>query len=273
MKFRMIAMVSALMLILAACSGTTESGGEVSVEEGIDAKEVLEKSISAQEDIENFHMKADMTQSIGSGEEAMEVKSVIDADMVMDPMAFHQMIDMSADGETMQVESYFTEEGFFMKQGEQWMKFPDDMTDTLLSLQETQGDPLEQMEMLKEYVDEFTLTEEKDTYVMTLKASGEKFQGLMEKTAEEMSGQNQMMEEAMNQMNVNEVAYTYTIDKIDYLPVQMKMKMDSEMAMEGETISSVMEMDSTYDQYNEIDEVKVPEEVIEQAEEMPGMSE
>ncbi|MGG1684994.1 DUF6612 family protein [Pseudalkalibacillus sp. NRS-1564] len=271
MKLRMITILSALMLILAACSGTTESGGEVSVDKGIDAQEVFEKSIAAQEEIKNFHMNADMTQSIGSDEEEMDINSVIDADMVLDPIAFHQMIDMTANGETMQMESYFTEEGFFMKQGEQWMKFPDEMTDTLLSLQETQADPAEQMEMLKEYVDEFTLSEEDDTYVMTLKASGEKFQGLMEKTAEDMGSQNQMMEDAMDQMKVNNVEYTYAIDKESYLPVQMDMKMDSEMSMEGETISTIMEMNSTYDKYNEIEEVKVPEEVISQAKEMPGM--
>lgn len=271
MKLRMITILSALMLILGACSGTTESGGEVSVDKGIDAEEVFEKSIAAQEEVEDFHMKADMTQSIGSGEEEMDINSVIDADMVMDPIAFHQMIDMTANGETMQMESYFTEEGFFMKQGEQWMKFPAEMTDSLLSLQENQADPAEQMEMLKEYVDEFTLSEEDDTYVMTLKASGEKFQGLMEKAAEDMGSQNQMMEDAMDQMKVNNVEYTYAIDKESYLPVQMDMKMDSEMSMEGETISTIMEMSSTYDQYNEIEEVKVPEEVISQAKEMPGM--
>ncbi|WP_226658639.1 DUF6612 family protein [Guptibacillus hwajinpoensis] len=273
MKVRMIGIVSALMLILTACSGTTESGGEVKVEEGIDAKEVFEKSIAAQEDIQYFHMNADMTQTLGSGEEEVEIKSVIESDMVMDPMAFHQMIEMTANGESMQAEQYFTEEGFFMKQGEQWMKLPDEMTDEMLTLQETQGDPAEQMEMLLEYVDEFTLTEEDGTYVMSLKASGEKFQGLMEKTAEEMGSQNQMMQEAMDQMKVNEVSYTYTVNKDSYLPVQLQMKMDSDMSMEGETVSTMMELDSTYDQYNEIEEVKVPAEVVEQAQEMPGMSE
>ncbi|MCA0172398.1 DUF6612 family protein [Bacillus sp. RAR_GA_16] len=129
------------------------------------------------------------------------------------------------------------------------------------------------MEMMLDYVDEFSLTEEDGTYVMSLKASGEKFQGLMEKTAEEMGSQNQMMQEAMDQMKVNEVAYTYTVDKETYLPSKLKMKMDSEISMEGETISTNVEMDSTYDQYNEVEEVKVPKEVMEQAQEMPGMSE
>lgn len=273
MKFKMIALVSALMLILAACSGTTESGGEVKVEEGIDAKDVFKKSIAAQEDIENFHMSADMKQILGSGDEEMEVNTVIDSDMSLEPMAFHQMLEMTANGESMQAEQYFSEEGFYMKQGEQWMKLPDEMTEEMLTLQESQGDPAEQMEMMLDYVDEFSLTEEDGTYVMSLKASGEKFQGLMEKTAEEMGSQNQMMQEAMDQMKVNEVAYTYTVDKETYLPSKLKMKMDSEISMEGETISTNVEMDSTYDQYNEVEEVKVPKEVMEQAQEMPGMSE
>ncbi len=271
MKFRMIAIIGALMLILSACSETTESGGEIKVDEGVNAQEVFENSIAAQEDVKSFKMNADMTQTIGSGDDEMEMISQIEADMVMEPMAFHQTIDMKANGEVMQMESYFTEEGFFTKQGDQWMKFPDEMTETLLTMQESQIDPVKQMEMLKEYVDEFTLSEEKDTYVMTLKASGDKFQQLIDKTIEEMGAQNDVMQESMDQMKVNEVAYTYSIDKENYLPVQFKMVMDSDMTMESETISMKMDLDSTYDQYNEIAEVTVPEEVIKKAKKMPGM--
>ncbi len=259
------------MLILSACSETTESGGEIKVDEGVDAQEVFEKSIEAQEDVKSFKMNAEVNQTIGSGEDKIDMKSEIEADMVMDPMAFHQMIDMTANGEAMQMESYFTEDGFFTKQGDQWMKFPDEMTDTLLSMQESQVDPVKQMKMLKEYVDEFTLTEENGTYVMTLKASGDKFQQLMDKTVEEMGTQSEVMQQSMDQMKVNEVAYTYSLDKESYLPVQFEMVMDSEMTMDSETMSMVMNLDSTYDQYNEIGDVTVPEEVIENAQKMPGM--
>ena len=271
MKFRMVAILGALMLILSACSETTESGGEIKVDEGVNAQEVFEKSIEAQEDVKSFKMNADVTQTIGSGDDEMEMKSQIEADMVMEPMAFHQIIDMTANGEAMQMESYFTEEGFFTKQGDQWMKFPDEMTETLLSMQKSQIDPVQQMEMLKEYVDEFTLEEEEDTYIMTLKASGDKFQQLIDKAIQEMGAQNEMMQGSMDKMKVNEVAYTYSIDKENYLPVQFKMDMDSEMTMDSETVSMVMDLDSTYDQYNEIGDITIPEEVIENAEKMPGM--
>ncbi|TKD71981.1 DUF6612 family protein [Pseudalkalibacillus hwajinpoensis] len=271
MKLKVYSLIVTLFVVLAACSGTTDSGGEVSVGKGINAQEVFEKSIAAQEDVTSFKMMANMNQTIGSGEEEMEVTSQIESDMVMDPMAFHQMIDMKANGEVMQMESYFTKAGFFMKQGEEWMIFPDEMTDTLLTMQQTQADPSEQMNMLKEYVDEFKLTENEDTYVMTMKASGDKFQELLDKTVEEMGAQSEMLKGATEQMKVNKVEYTLTIGKDDFLTKEFQMKMDSEMTMEDETISMLMEMDSRFENYNEIEEITVPEEVLQQAKEMPGI--
>ena len=46
--------------------------------------------------------------------------------------------------------------------------------------------------------------------------------------------------------------------------------MDSEMTIEDEWISMLMEMDSQFENYNEIEEVTVPEDIIQQAKEMPG---
>ncbi|MBN8207135.1 hypothetical protein JI666_00080 [Bacillus sp. NTK071] len=272
MKLKMYSLIVTLFVVLAACSGTTDSGGEISVDKGINAQEVFDKSIAAQENVTSFKMMANMNQTIRSGEEEMEVTSKINSDMVMDPMAFHQMIDMKTHGESMQMESYFTEEGFFMKQREQWMEFPDEMTDTLLTMQQSQADPSEQMNMLKEYVDEFTLTENDDTYVMTMKASGEKYQELLDKTVENMGAQSEVLQGATQQMKVNEIEYTLTIGKDDFLTKEFQMKMDSDMTMEDETISMLMEMDSRFENYNEIEEITVPEEVLQQAKEMPSIS-
>ncbi|MDQ0483517.1 DUF6612 family protein [Guptibacillus hwajinpoensis] len=272
MKFKLYSLIVTVFIVLAACSGTTESGGEISVDNGIDAEEVFEKSIAAQENVTSFKMLATMNQTIRSNGEEMQITSEIDSDMVMDPMAFHQVIDMDANGEAMQMESYYTEAGFFMKQGEEWMEFPDEMTDTLLTIQQSQADPSEQMEMLKEYVDEFKLTENEGTYVMTMKASGEKFQELLDETVEDFGTQNEALQGVTEQMKVNEVEYTLTIGKDDFLTKEFRMQMDSDMTMEDETLSMVMEMDSRFKKYNEIEEVTVPEEVIQQAKEMPGIS-
>lgn len=259
-------------MVLSACSGTTESGGEISVDKGIDAQEVFEKSIAAQEDVTSFKMMANMNQTINSNEEEVEVTSKIDSHMVVDPLAFHQVIDMDANGEAMQMESYYTEAGFFMKEGEEWMEFPDEMTDSLLTMQQSQADPSEQIKMLKEYVDEFKLVENEGTYVMTMKASGEKYQELLDETIENMDQQSEMLQGFTEKMKVNEVEYSLTIGKDDFLTREFQMKMDSDMTIEDESISILMEMDSQFENYNEIEEVTVPEDVIQQAKEMPGIS-
>ncbi|KMM38974.1 DUF6612 family protein [Guptibacillus hwajinpoensis] len=272
MKLKLYSLIVTVFIVLAACSGTTESGGEISVDIGIDAQEVFEKSIAAQEDVTSFRMMANMNQTFDSNEEEVEITSKIDSNMVVDPLAFHQVIDMNANGEAMQMESYYSEAGFFMKQGEEWMEFPDEMTDSLLTMQQSQADPSEQMEMLKKYVDEFKLVENEGTYVMTMKATGEKYQELLDETVENMGQQNEMLQGFTEQLKVNEVEYTLTIGKADFLIREFQMKMDSEITMEDESISMLMEMDSQFENYNEIEEVTVPEEVIQQAKEMPGIS-
>ncbi|WP_368773329.1 DUF6612 family protein, partial [Escherichia coli] len=63
----------------------------------------------------SFSVKMDMSQNISSDQDDMnmDTHSVIDMDVVTEPMAFYQKMKMSMGEETFETESYFSEEGMF----------------------------------------------------------------------------------------------------------------------------------------------------------------
>lgn len=267
-----------LVFMLAACNQTatpvnnaTDSNKEASKEKQseLTLEEVLEKSTAASESLKSFSVKMDMDQKISSSVEEMnmDMKSVIDMDVVMDPMAFYQKMTMTIGEEKVEMESYFSEDGMFFYEpsGGQWMKFPQEMTDMFLQMTGEQQNPGDELKKLQRFVDDFTFEQDDKNFILKLKAEGEKFNQFIKETAMESLPADLAQEELLDQMNIKSVDYEIVIDKETFNPVSLIVDMDMDMTVEGETINLKQKVNAQYLNLNNIDVITVPQEVIDSA--------
>lgn len=287
-----LAIITSLLMILmlAACSDTakpvneTASGNdngtnkdETNTEEKseLTLEEVLSKSTEASEELKSFSVKMDISQQMSSDSEAesMNFDSVINMDVTTEPTAFYQKMTMSMEGgeDSYDIESYFTEEGMFLYDGagDHWMKFPKEMSDDLLQMSSQQTNPGEELKKLQQFVDDFTFEQDAKSYILRLKANGEKFNDFVKETAAEtlppeLAANGEMLEN----MKINGVEYEIVIDKETFYPSVLNMIMEMEMAAEGQTIAMKQNMNGQYSNYNKVETITVPQEVIDTAVEM-----
>ncbi|URM33739.1 hypothetical protein LLY41_04700 [Cytobacillus firmus] len=273
-----------MVLMLTACNETAkpvnESAAGTENEEAkkeeaseMTLEEVLKKSTEASEELKSFSVKMDMSQEMSSGAEGenMNIDSVIDMNVTTEPMAFYQKMTMSMAEESYDIESYFTEEGMFLYEAakQQWMKFPKEMSDDLLQMSSQQTNPGEELKKLQEFVDDFTFEQDAKSYILKLKADGEKFNDFVKETAAEtLPPELAANGEMLDNMNIKGVEYEIVIDKETFYPSVLNMIMDMEITAEGQTISMKQNMNGQYSNYNKVEAIAVPQEVLDTAVEM-----
>ncbi|MCG1020397.1 DUF6612 family protein [Sutcliffiella horikoshii] len=250
----------------------TEETEEV---ETLTAEDVLQKSTEAMAELSSYSMEMVSDQEISmAGEDTIKMVTTTTTDMSLNPMAMYQVTSIEdADGmmESMDNESYFSEAGFFVydSMAGQWFKMPEEFTAELNAMSEMQTNPAEQLEMLKAYSDDMTMTEEDGHYVLNFEGSGEQFNemagmigGMM---GDDMGG---MMEEMLSMMTVNQLSYIVHVDKETFYQTKVLVNMDMEMDIEGEKVSSIQSVDSTLSNFDEVGEITVPQDVIDNAQEI-----
>lgn len=77
-----------------------------------------------------------------------------------------------------------------------------------------------------------------------------------------------MMEEMLSMMTVNQLSYVVHVDKETFYQTKVLVNMDMEMDIEGEKVSSIQSVDSTLSNYDEVGEIAVPQDVIDNAQEI-----
>ncbi len=248
---------------------------EATEAESLTAEEVLQKSTEAMAALSSYSMEMVSDQEISmDGEDTIKMVTTTTTDMSLNPLAMYQVTSIEdADGmmESMDNESYFSEDGFFVydSMAGQWFKMPDEFAAELNSMSEMQTNPAEQLEMLKDYSENMTMTEEEDHYVLNFEGSGEQFNemagmigGMM---GDDMGG---MMEEMLSMMTINQLSYVVHVDKETFYQTRVLVNMDMEMDIEGEKVTSIQMMDSTLTNFDEVGEITVPQEVIDNAQEI-----
>lgn len=278
-KWTTILTAGTLAFVLSACGQTAEpkedpvtgEKEEVVVKSELTAGEVMEKANAASETQQSVHSDMEITQTIQMGEETHDVNSTIDMDMILEPLAMHQTINTQIEGQEMAIEQYITEEGFFMKDPESgsWMKFEDDMYEEITGqIAGAQESPVD-FSMLQEYADDFTFEQTNDEYALALKGSGEKFTTLMNDMMKQNmpAGTDESILEESN-MKVDKVDMKFTIDKKTFFTKDFDMDMIMIIEQQGEQAKITQNIKGTMTKVNEIEEIKVPKEVLDSAVDM-----
>ncbi len=107
--------------------------------------------------------------------------------------------------------------------------------------------------------------------ILTLDASGDKFNEFIKETAMEnlppelAAGAG---EDAFEGLNINSVQYEILVDKETFYPNVLNMTMDMEMGVEGDTVNVIQTVNGEYTDFNNIESITVPQEVLDSAVDM-----
>lgn len=253
----------------------TEPAEEEEVSEELTVEDVLAKSIEAMNGVESFSTEMEVDQETTLGEEeTIATKMTMKMDATQNPFGLYQETSMQVpdfDEGDLMAKVYFTEDGAYMNDGMEdvWFKYPDDFTQDLLALQEMQMQPEEQLEILKSYSENLTMTEDGDHYVITVEGS--------DQTIDQMADQLNMMfgenlgegfGELTSMMDITQLDYTLHINKETFYQEAIDMMMEFSMEAEGEKISMIQHSTGTFSNFNEIESIEVPQEIIDSAEEL-----
>lgn len=276
-KWTALLSIATLTLGLAACNETATPVQEKEVTETskLTLQEVYDKSMKVSEELKSVKGTIDMNQTMTmpSEEMTLDIKSALDMEYILEPMQMHQkgtttMMGMGEGGESQEteMETYITEDAMYVYEGTtaQWMKFPQEMVDQIMS-SANQTDPATQLQPLQEYLEQVEFEQDDDTYILTLKGSGEEFTALVKDQVDEAL-QNLTAGENINlDFTINSVDYVVHIDKESYQTTKLDTVIDMDMTMEGETMNLKMDAKTDFSKFNEIGGIVVPQEIIDSA--------
>lgn len=282
-KWMAIMGAGTLVFALAGCGESAKPSEDTDPEKTseLTLEELFAKSAQSSEEAESFHMDmvTSQTMVMGPGMD-MEMNMDLSMDMTLEPLAFYQKGTssfVSADMEgaempAMETEMYYTDEGMYSYDPmmDMWVKLPAGELDELqLMMDQQTGDVAGQMEQLEAFQDDFTFEQDGDEFILTLDAAGEKYEKLISEQMGEMFGEVDVeAQEILQGMTINRIYYEIFIDKETFFPNTMNITMDFDMEMEGETVNITSDIQSEYSNYNGVDPITVPADVIEQAEEI-----
>ena len=283
-KWSMLLAVTTLSFGLVACNDTATPtpGTKTEQTSNLTLQDVFKKSMEQSESIKSLSANIDMTQliEVPSQEISMETTSKMDMDMVIEPLSLYQKgttsmtmpgMPSSEQADDMKMESYMTEQGFYMfdSMSNQWTKLPSDMYEQIMSMSQKQADPAKQLKDLEAFKDDFTFEQTDSSYVLKLAASGDKFNELIQKQlADTMPDMMVEEQELLKEMNIEKVNYEIFIDKETFNTTALNMIMNMTMVVEGEEMKLAQNLKSTYDNYNEVEKIEIPQEIIDNAQEM-----
>lgn len=283
-KWMTLMVASVLTLGLAACNSTATPTSETAEDKTseLTLKQVFDKSLAQSESIKSLTADIEMSQfiEVPSQDVAMDTVTNMTMDMFVDPLSIYQKgttsttvpgEDSSVQPQEVEIESYMTDEGFFMNHSmsAQWVKLPGDMYEQMMAMSQKQADPSQQLKDLEVFMDDFTFEQTEDMYVLNLSASGDKFNELIKKQLTETMPEMQLdQEEMLKDMNIEKVDYEIFIDKETFNTTAFNMLLEMTVSVEGEEMKMSQDLKSTFTKYNEIEPIKVPQEVLDNAQEM-----
>ncbi|PLR67523.1 DUF6612 family protein [Bacillus sp. UMB0893] len=234
------------------------------------AKEVLGAASEKSAELKNFAMDGTMNMVMKVGEETIETNADMQTKTNVEPLVMQQTMEMKAEGQTTAVEMYMDEAYIYMKdiQSGGWIKMSQAGAGMgeMMNQQKTMT-PAEQIKQLEQIADDIELEETDTEYILNVKGNGEKLMGL----TGDLMGSDPNMQAAMKQMEIEQIDYTYTLDKETHFPKALKMDIKMFITENEEKVEMQQSISSAFSQMNELEGVSIPEEVVNEAVEMdPG---
>jgi hypothetical protein len=235
-------------------------------------EDILQQSLSVMEKIESLSSNIDISQEISfPNEDGFVSTSQVYMEMIRKPLVMYQksQMDVPEMGE-LETELYIVEDGVYYKDAieDTWFTYPEDFTQELRTLEETQMSPEEQLELLIEHTEHVTYEEDESHYILTVEGSDATLQSFAEKlnglVLDEMATD---IDQLMVMATIEDIDYKLYIEKETFLQTKMHVKMALQLSMEEGLVDIDLTLNSTFDDYNDISSITVPTAILENAEE------
>lgn len=228
-------------------------------------------AVQSAENLASFSTNAEAVQRIVQNGAVTTIDQSIRMDVILAPEFIARMessTDMGGGG-SLETAMIITDSSVYMKipLGDSWMEMPVDMS---MSLDQAGVDadsirPIDQLRQLEPYLDSILAEETAEGYRLKLEASGDAFRELLQDQLKEQGDNAGLMDDlfaAFGQLNVNEVLYDIVLEKGTFFPLEMTVKFDYDMEMDGSRIQFVSEVRATYSNHNNVKEIRLPDKVI-----------
>jgi len=270
MKKWIVGLMTILLLLLVACSDPESSD---KVESEMSADEVYEKSMEQVDTLESaaFNMKLDQTMDMG-GEDKVTTKADVTGEMIEDPFIVNKDGSVTMESETVgkmeiNIEMYAQDDVVYVYEDmfNNWMKGTmDDLGDIGLEIGEEQS-PFSPIEDLEQYIEEFTFEQTNDTYDFTLETDQEKFKELIVEKLQGMQMQVDGSEDISDVFEIDKLHYDFSIDKETFNMLAFTIDFDITITENNETATVESVIEAEFSDFNTIEEITIPEEVIDEA--------
>ncbi|MGX1195028.1 DUF6612 family protein [Metabacillus sp. SLBN-84] len=246
---------------------TTETADK---EKEATAEEVLASASEKSADLKNFAMDGTMDMIVTSSEGKMETTADMQTKTNIEPLVMQQTMNMSAEGQTTSIEMYMDDQYIYMNDPVSggWIKMSQagpgmgEMMNQAKTM--TPADQIKQMEAM---ADDIQLEETDTEYILSVKGNGEKLMSL----TGNMMGSDPNMQAVMDQMDIEQIDYTYTLDKETYYPKALDMVIKMFVTENNEEVELQQSISTKFSEMNELEGFSIPKEVLDQAVEVqPG---
>lgn len=296
MKKFILAMITTLVVIVLVACGNNNGGNEPNDSNNdnqtndenvvnnenepenntanLSAEEVFTKMMDANDSIESFSAIANVEQDMSFNGESMSTTTKTEMKVTMDPVAIEQKLTIDMPGEGSQdAEVFMTEEGYYMYEPTEdvWLKFPDEITKDLMEQTMLQADIETQMAQFENMKDNFSVEENDEYYILSLDVNeDDDLSDMISEMAQSALPDEfaALGEEIFEQMKIQKIAYEMYIDKSTFYVDTLDMVLHMTLHLEGEEMKLEQKTNSKYTDYNNVGEIVVPQEVIDNAQEI-----
>lgn len=282
-KKLLIGMTLGSAVLVAACGDSATVTDNASEKSELTLEQVYEKTLERQQELKSAkaNMKVDQSLQMEKDGQTFEMTSSsnLNMDMVIDPKQLYiEGTTAMSDSETKKEQTtpskiYMTQkDGYYIYDptDDSWFKLPQEEFDSLMNEAGIQNDPSEQLRQLEEFVEDFTFEQNDKKYILTLNAEGEKFtEFILEQAKTTLGGeQAEVVLGSMENLNIKDAQYVLEIDKKTFDMKNMKLDMVMSIERDGGTITIDQNATIDYSEFNTIDEIKIPQEIIDSVQEI-----
>lgn len=274
------AIIGVAAISLAACGDSATPADGTTAKSDLTLEQVFDKAMERQENLQSAKVTMTMEQGTAMTIEGQEVNMTsstnMDMSMTVKPMALiadgSMSMTMADEEETLEMplKMYLTEEdGFYMNNvmDEGWLKLPNDMYKDILSQAGASADVSEQLKQLEPFISDFTFEQTDAAYVLTLNAIGEEFHEIVLDqvmgTMEQQLGAD--VQSLYEGIQFEDAKYIITIDKETFDITKMDLDLVFKMDIEGVTAKVNTTSTLIYSDFNEVDTITIPQDVLDTA--------
>lgn len=224
----------------------------------INKEEVINKFVEVSKDMKSANMLMDIKMSQKGSKESINMS--IDSAIILEPL--EMKLEMTVPNQPTKIDLYIKDGYMYVLDplSNQWMK--QKVTD--LVNEQFKGymtNSLYIYDVMKDNIDKMDVDEKDGNYIISISKNSEFLKDAMKK---QLSNMNTPGSQLGEQIEIDNIAIQYIVDKNTYLVKNSIMSFD--VTMNGEKIT--INLDTKFSNINEVKEISIPEET-KNAEEIP----